>query len=116
MNTEATRNSSRRSPIALIAFLVLALASGTALTAGGHGGGGGGGFGGGHMGGGVGGFSRGFAGHPLAGTRDHFGHGRRFGHDRRFRFGFGSDDFGVYDNGCGYGYPYYNPYSCYPTY
>src|SRR5262245_22892198 len=34
MNTEATRNSSRRSPIALIAFLVLALASGTALAAG----------------------------------------------------------------------------------
>jgi hypothetical protein len=55
MNTEATRNSSRRSPIALIAFLVLALASGTALAAGGHGGGGGGGFGGGHMGGGFGG-------------------------------------------------------------
>ena len=83
---------------------------------GGFGGGHIGGFGGGHMGGGGGGFGRGFAGHPFARTRDHFGHGRRFGHDRRFRFGFGSDDFGVYDNGCGYGYPYYNPYSCYPTY
>jgi hypothetical protein len=85
---------------------------------GGHMGGGfgGGHMGGGHMGGGVGGFGRGFAGHHFAGTRVHFGHDRRFDHARRFRFGFGSDDFGFYDNGCGYGYPYYNPYGCYlPT-
>jgi hypothetical protein len=62
----------------------------------------GGGFGGGHMGGGVG---RGFAGRHFAGTRG------RFDHDRRFRLGFG--DYGFYDYGCRYGYPYYNPYSCY---
>jgi hypothetical protein len=86
---------------------------------GGFGGGGGGhmggGFGGGRMGGlGVG---RGFAGHHFAGTRGHFGHDRRFDHDRRFRFGFGSGDFGFYDYGCSYGYPYYDPYSCYlPAY
>ena len=75
----------------------------------------GGGFGGGRMGGlGVG---RGFAGHHFAGTRGHFGHDRRFDHDRRFRFGFGSGDFGFYDYGCSYGYPYYDPYSCYlPAY
>jgi hypothetical protein len=92
---------------------------------GGHGGGfGGGGFGGGHMGGGFsggnmgGGFSgghmggafsggRGFAGSHSAETRGHFAHDRRFGRSR----------FGSYDYGCGYGYPYYNPYSCYlPTY
>jgi hypothetical protein len=75
---------------------------------GGFGGGGhmGGGFGGGHMGGFSGG--RGFAGSHVAGTRGHLGHDRRFG---RSRFGSG------YDYGCGYGYPYYNPYSCYlPTY
>jgi hypothetical protein len=97
---------------------------------GGHMGGGfggghmGGGFGGGHMGGGFGGghmgglgVGRGFAGHHFAGTRGHFGHDRRFDHDRRFRFGFGSGDFGFYDYGCSYGYPYYDPYSCYlPAY
>jgi hypothetical protein len=36
-------------------------------------------------------------------TRDHFHRDRRFG-----RRGYGS-----YDYGCGYGYPYYNPYRCY---
>ncbi len=74
----------------------------------------GGGFSGGHMGGGFsGGHMRGFsgargvAGSHLAGTRGHFAHDRRFGRSR----------FGSYDFGCGYGYPYYNPYSCYlPTY
>jgi hypothetical protein len=85
---------------------------------GGHMGGGfgggrmGGGFGGGHMGGRFGGFGRGFAGQHFAGTRGHFDHNRRFGHDRRFRFGFGSGDYGFYGYGCNYGYPYYNPYSC----
>ena len=80
---------------------------------GGFGGGGhiGGGLGGGHMGAGFGG-GRGFAGSHFAGTRGHFGHDRRFG-----RAGFGSGWGGYYDYGCGYGYPYYNSYSCYlPTY
>jgi hypothetical protein len=63
------------------------------------------GFGGGHMGGRIG----GFAGQQFAGARGHFDH------DRRFRGGFG--DYGFYDYGCSYGYPYYNPYSCYlPAY
>jgi len=35
----------------------------------------------------------------------HFDHDRHFGR----RFGW---DYGYYDYGCGYGYPYYNPYSC----
>jgi hypothetical protein len=94
---------------------------------GGHGGGGGGGhmgggFGGGHIGGGpmggrFGGFGHGFAGQHFAGTRGHRDHSRRFDHDRRFRFGFVPGDYGYYDYGCSYGYPYYNPYSCYqPTY
>jgi hypothetical protein len=80
---------------------------------GGHMGGGGfggghmgGGFGGGHMGGRFGGFGRGFAGQHFAGTRGHFDH------NRRFRFGFGSGDYGFYDYGCNYGYRYYNPYRC----
>jgi hypothetical protein len=82
---------------------------------GGGGGGGhmGGGFGGGHMGGGFGGghTGGGLAGHQLAGTRGHFDH------DRRFRFGFGPGDYGFYDDGCSYGYPNYNPYSCHlPAY
>jgi hypothetical protein len=59
----------------------------------------GGGFGGARMGGG-------FAGRHVAG---HFAHDRRFG--RGLRFAPGSD--GFYDYGCSYGYPYYNPYSCY---
>jgi hypothetical protein len=84
---------------------------------GGFGGGGhmGGGFGGGHMDGRFGGFGHGFAGQHFAGTRGHFDHDRRFGHDRRFRFGFGLGDYGFYDYGCSYGYPYpyYNRYSCY---
>jgi hypothetical protein len=76
---------------------------------GGGGGGGhmGGGFGGGHMGGRFGGFGRGSAGQHFVGTRG------RFDHDRRFRFGFGPGDYGFYDYGCSYGYPYHNPYSCY---
>lgn len=69
----------------------------------------GGGFGGVHVGGGdhVGGFGRGITGQHF-GTRDHFDHGRGF------RFGTG--DYGLYDSGCGYAYPYYNPYAsnCYP--
>jgi hypothetical protein len=62
------------------------------------------------MGGGFAG-GRGFAGSHFAGTRGHFGHDRRFG---RSRFGSGGD--GYYDYGCGYGYPYYNPYSCFYSY
>ena len=69
----------------------------------------GGGFGGVHMGGGdhVGGFGRGITGHQFAGTRDHFDHGRGFG--------FGAGDYGLYDSGCGYTYPYYysDAYNCY---
>ena len=64
------------------------------------------GFGGGHMGAGFGG-GRGFAGSHFADTRGHFGHDRRLGRSR-----FGSGWGGYYDYGCGYGYPYYNPYSC----
>ncbi|HWN49152.1 MAG TPA: hypothetical protein VNO18_04865 [Xanthobacteraceae bacterium] len=73
---------------------------------GGGGGGGhmGGGFGGGHMGGHFGGGS--LAGRQFAGTRG------SFGHERRFRFGFGPGDYGFYDYRCNYGYPNYNPYSC----
>jgi hypothetical protein len=59
------------------------------------------------MGGRVGGFGSGMTGQHLAGTRGHFDH------DRRFRFGFGPGDYGFYDYGCSYGYPYHNPYSCY---
>jgi hypothetical protein len=74
----------------------------------------GGGFGRGHFGGPGGAFGRGFAGHHFASTRGHFNHDRRFG--RRLRFGPGWD-YGSYDYGCSYGYPYYNPYSCYlPAY
>jgi hypothetical protein len=75
---------------------------------GGFGGGGhmGGGFGGGHMGAGFGG-GRGFAGSHFADTRGHFGHDRRLGRSR-----FGSVWSGYYNYGCGYGYPYYNPYNC----
>jgi hypothetical protein len=42
----------------------------------------------------------------------HFHHDRRFDHHRRFSGGW---DNGLYDYGCSYGYPYYNPYSCYPS-
>jgi hypothetical protein len=103
---------------------------------GGHGGGGGhmgggfgggqlgGGFGGGHIGGGhIGGgfggarmggrFGGGFTGPHFAGTRGalgHFHHDRRFDHHRRFGGGW---DYGFGNYGCSYGYPYYNPYSCY---
>jgi hypothetical protein len=59
------------------------------------------------MGGRFGGFGRGSAGQHFVGTRG------RFDHDRRFRFGFGPGDYGFYDYGCSYGYPYHNPYSCY---
>jgi hypothetical protein len=88
---------------------------------GGHMGGGGGhiggGFAGGRMGGGVhlggvggsghigGGFGRGTAGQRFAGVRGGFDHARRLR-------GFG--DFGFYDYGCAYNYPYQYPYSCYP--
>jgi hypothetical protein len=78
---------------------------------GGHGGGGGGhmsgGFGGARTGGGfgVGHFGNGAFGRSFAGR--HFN--GRLG--RGFAFGPG------WDYGCRYGYPYYNPYSCYlPTY
>jgi hypothetical protein len=83
---------------------------------GGFGGGGGGhmggGFGGAHMGGGFGGahMGGGFAGRHFAGTRGHFAQDRRLG--RSLRFG-PVWDYGSYDYGCSYGYPYYNPYSCY---
>src|SRR5262245_55253410 len=85
---------------------------------GGHGGGFGagahmgGGFGAGHFGGPRAAFARGFAGQRFAGTRGHFDRSIRSG--RGFRF-FGPDwDYGAYDYGCGYGYPYYSPYGCYP--
>jgi hypothetical protein len=68
------------------------------------------GFGGGHMGAGFGG-GRGFAGSHFAGTRGRFERDRRFGPSR-----FGSGLGAYYDYGCGYGYPYYNPYSCYYSY
>jgi hypothetical protein len=65
---------------------------------------------GGHFGGPGQAFGRGFSGQHFAAARGHFDHDRRFG--RRSRW-----DYGSYDYGCGYGYPYYNPYSCYlPTY
>jgi hypothetical protein len=55
-------------------------------------------------------FGRGFAGRHFAETRGRFDHDRRFG--RRFGPGW---DYGYYDYGCNYGYPYYNysSYSCY---
>ena len=98
---------------------MIVLTAATALTAGvgadafargGGGGGHAGGFGGGgHMGGGhfAGAgraFGGSFAGHPDAGMHGHFDRdrGRRFGS-------------GYYDYGCGYEYPYYNPYSCYTS-
>jgi hypothetical protein len=69
----------------------------------------GGGFGG-HMGGGFGGVH---VGGGLGGIR--MGGGFGHDHDRRLRFGGG--DYGLYDYGCDYVYPYYNPYisSCYPS-
>jgi hypothetical protein len=70
---------------------------------------GGGGAGGGHMGSHFGGFGSGMRGQHFAGTRGRFDHGRRL------RFGFGPGDYGFYDYGCSYGYPYYNPYSCYSS-
>jgi hypothetical protein len=56
-----------------------------------------GGGGGGHMGGGF------RPGQHFAGARG--------------RFGFGGDDYGLYDFACDYGSPYYNPYTgtCYPN-
>jgi hypothetical protein len=60
-------------------------------------------------------FGGGFAGPHFARTRadfGHFHHDRRFDHHRRFSGGW---DNGLYDYGCSYGYPYYNPYSCYPS-
>jgi hypothetical protein len=90
----------------------------------------GGGFRGAHMGGGFGGgahlgagfarghvgapggaFGRSFAGQRFAGTRGRFEHDGRFG--RRLRFFGPGWDYGSYDYGCSYGYPYYSPYSCY---
>src|SRR5262245_21898471 len=102
MNPVATRNSSRRSPIALITFLVLALASGPALAAGGHGGGG---FGGGHFSGTPGHFGR-----APGGFHGHFGDG----HFRHHGFDGGAivvpypyyGPYGFYD--------YYSPYGYYP--
>jgi hypothetical protein len=90
---------------------------------GGHVGGGfggahlGGGFGGAHMGGGFGGhigggFGRSSAGSHFAITRGHFDHDGRFRRGLRFGSGWG---YGAYDNWCSYGYPYYDPYSCYPS-
>ena len=58
------------------------------------------------MAGGFGG-ARGFTGQHFAGPRGHFAHGRR-----GLRFGPAWGD-GFYDYGCSYGYPYYNPSSCY---
>ncbi len=112
--------------LAMAAALTGGLTADAFARGGGGGGGHGGGFGGGHMGGGFGGGhmgagfggghmgagfggGRGFAGSHFAGTRGHFGHDRRLG---RLRFG---SSLGYY--GCGYGYSYYDPYSCYlPTY
>lgn len=116
----------------MVRKIMIVLATAAALTGGltadalARGGGGGGGFGdggGAHMGGGFsaghfGGeaFGRGFAGQHFSETRGRFDHDRRF--DRGLRFGPGWD-YGYYDHGCRYGYPYYNynPYSCYlPAY
>jgi hypothetical protein len=67
----------------------------------------GGGLGRGHFGGAGGAFGRGFAGQRFAGMHGHFDHNRGFGR----RLGFAP---GYYDYGC-YGYPYYDPYSCYTS-
>jgi hypothetical protein len=129
---------------AMLSKTMIILVTAGALTGGsidafalGHGGGGGhaGGFGGGGhgfaSGGHVGGFAvgasggarlggaYGFAGSHYAGS--HFPHDRGFYHDRHFdrRFRFAPRwDYGVYDNGCKYGYQSYYDYSCYysPTY
>jgi hypothetical protein len=60
----------------------------------------------------VGGIGHGVAGQHFAGARGRFDHHRGF-------FGFGGGDYGYYDYGCGYGYPYYSynnyPYGCYPS-
>jgi hypothetical protein len=80
---------------------------------GGHGGGGGGGhigggFGGGHIGGGFGGVRMG-GGLGGMGGRHFAGAPSRFNHGGRLRFGSETGDYGLYDYGCGVGYPYYNP-------
>ena len=130
------RKSIARNTMILLAAITFGTAVATDALAAGHGGGGhGGGFGGGaHMGGGFGGahmgrgfggahmgggfgrghfggpggaFGRGFAGQRFAGVHGHFDHDRGFGR----RLGFAP---GYYDYGC-YGYPYYDPYSCYTS-
>jgi hypothetical protein len=70
----------------------------------------GGGFGSGHFSGGA--YGRGFSGQHYAETRSHFDHDGRFDCGRRLWPGW---NYGYYDYGCGYGYPYYNyySYSCY---
>jgi hypothetical protein len=118
-----------RNTMILLAAIMLGTAVATDALAAGHGGGGhgggfgagahmsggfggahmGGGFGRGHFGGAGGAFGRGFAGH-FAVPHGRFGHDRHFGRGRRFAPGF---SYGFYDYGCGYGYPYYNRYSCY---
>jgi hypothetical protein len=118
MKSQAARISPR-SPIALVAMLMLVLVSGMAFAAGGgHGGGGhmGGGFGGGHFG----------APHGSGGFNGHSGFGH-FGH-RDFDggailvpypyapYGF-YDYYGPYGYGAYYPYcdpntPYYNPSYC----
>ena len=128
-----------RATMILLAAITLGTAVATDALAAGHGGGGhGGGFGGGaHMGGGFGGahmgrgfggahmgggfgrghfggpsaaFGRGFAGQHFSVAHGRFGHERHFGRGRRFAPGLG---YSFDDYGCGYGYPYYNRYSCY---
>ena len=111
-----------RNTMILLAAIMLGTAVATDALAAGHGGGGGhaggfgggahmgGGFGRGHFGGAGGAFGRGFAGQHFAVPRGRFGHDRHFGRGRRFAPGLG---YGFYDYGCGYGYPYYNRYSCY---
>ena len=105
-------------------------AGASARGGGGHMGGGfggghiGGGFGGGHigglggtLGGGLGGLhldavvGRGIT--PLTRCRDERSARSLSAMAGHFRLGYGSDD--LYDYGCGYGYPYYNPYNynCY---
>src|SRR5580692_7289732 len=66
-----------------------------------------GGGGGGHMGGGGGHIGGGFGGPHMGGG---FRPGQHFA-GARGRFGFGGDDYGLYDFACDYGSLYYKPYT-----
>jgi hypothetical protein len=103
---------------------MIVLATAAALTGGltadafARGGGGHMGGGGGHMGGGFGGhMGGGFGGVHVGGGLGGIRMGGGFGHDHDRRLRFGGGDNGLYDYGCDYAYPYYNPdiSSCYPS-